>query len=251
MYPGAHVATQPNKPAVVMADTGEAVTFAELESRSIRIARYLRDAGLREGDHIALISDNTVRIFEIYWAALRSGLYITAVNRHLTPAEMAYIVDDCGARAVVASAALGEVSTRVADMVDGVEIRLAFGGHVSGFEDLDHAVVNTSDEPLADQPRGADMLYSSGTTGKPKGIEPSLPNRQIDEPGDTMVALASSIWSVDSDTVYLSPAPLYHAAPLRTAAAVQALGGTVVVMKKFDAETALSHIEKFGITHSQ
>ncbi|OZF00890.1 acyl-CoA synthetase [Rhodococcoides fascians] len=251
MYPGAHVATQPNKPAVVMAESGDTVTFAELESQSVRIARYLHDAGLREGDHIALVSDNTARVFEVYWAALRSGLYITAVNRHLTPAEMAYIIDDCGARAVITSAALGDTATTVSDLVEGVDIRLTFGGTVPGFDDLDDAIVGLSDEPPADQPRGADMLYSSGTTGKPKGIEPSLPNRQIEEPGDTMATLASTIWSVDSDTVYLSPAPLYHAAPLRTAAAVQALGGTVVVMGKFDAERALSHIEKFAVTHSQ
>ncbi|RRQ26606.1 acyl-CoA synthetase [Rhodococcus sp. Eu-32] len=251
MYPGAHSKTHPNKPAVIMADSGETVTFGELESQSIRIARYLRDAGLREGDHIALISDNNPRVFAIYWAATRSGLYFTAINRHLTAGEMAYIVNDCGARAVVAAATLHDVAGLVATQTPAVELRLAFGGSIPGFADLDEETVGLSDEPLESQPRGADMLYSSGTTGQPKGIEPSLPNRQIDEPGDTMVGLASGVWKMNSDTVYLSPAPLYHAAPLRTAAAVQALGGTVVVMGKFDAEHALACIDKFRVTHSQ
>jgi long-chain acyl-CoA synthetase len=251
MHPGVHSKTHPNKPAVIMAESGEAMTFAELESQSIRVARYLREAGLREGDHIALISDNNPRVFAIYWAAMRSGLYFTAINRHLTAGEMAYIVTDCGARAVVASAALHEVAEAVVAHTSGVELRLAFGGPIRGFTDLDEEIIDLPDAPLESQPRGADMLYSSGTTGQPKGIEPSLPNRQVDEPGDTMIDLASSIWNMNSDSVYLSPAPLYHAAPLRTAAAVQALGGTVVVMGKFDAERALSYIETFRVTHSQ
>ncbi|MFC7959148.1 acyl-CoA synthetase [Rhodococcoides kroppenstedtii] len=251
MYPGAHVASQPDKPAVVMAETGETITYSQLESRSVRIARYLRSAGLGVGDHLAIISDNNPRIFEVYWAALRSGLYITAINRHLTSTEMAYIVDDCGARALVASAAVGDVAAAVAEDVENVTIRLAFGGPVPGFDDLDEKTVSVPDGPLESQPRGADMLYSSGTTGRPKGIEPVLPGRQIDEPGDTMVGLASTVWSMTSETVYLSTAPLYHAAPLRTAAAVQALGGTVVVMGKFDAEAALGHIERYRVTHSQ
>lgn len=251
MYPGAHVATQPDKPAVIMADTGAAVSFAELESQSARLARYLHGLGVRKGDHIALISDNDPRVFDVYWAAMRSGLYITAINRHLMPAEVGYIVDDCEARVVVASAALKDVAADVAQASGGVEFFLSFGGAIDGYTELHAALEDISDEPLDEQPRGADMLYSSGTTGRPKGIEPSLPDREVHEPGDTMVGLASSVWGMTSETVYLSTAPLYHAAPLRTAASVQALGGTVVVMPKFDAETALTYIERHRITHSQ
>lgn len=106
MYPGAYVAQFPDKPAVIVAGGGETLTFRELDERSHRLARYLYDAGLRRGDHIAMLSDNTPTVFEVYWAALRSGLYITAVNRHLSSAEISYIVNDCEAQALIASATL-------------------------------------------------------------------------------------------------------------------------------------------------
>jgi long-chain acyl-CoA synthetase len=251
MYPGAYLDTTPNKPAAIMAGTGDTVSFAELDSASIRIARHLKTLGLRRGDHLAVLSTNNLRVFDIYWAAMRSGLYITMVNWHLTPAEAAYIVTDCGARAVVVDAALAEIADALVPLIPTTTHRLSFGGAVAGFSDLDVAAAGESDAPLDDQPRGADMLYSSGTTGRPKGIKPALPERQIHEPGDTMTAMNAEVWNVDSDTVYLSPAPLYHAAPLRTCAAVQALGGTVVVMDRFDAERALEYIERYRVTYSQ
>ncbi|MEN0135793.1 MAG: acyl-CoA synthetase [Rhodococcus sp. (in: high G+C Gram-positive bacteria)] len=251
MYPGAHAATTPDKPAVIMAGTGQTVTFAELESRSVRIARHLRALGLRRGDHVAVLATNTPAIFDVYWAAMRSGLYLTMVNWHLTPPEIAYIVEDCGARAVIVDAALDAVARELPALTPGVEHRLVFGGTIPAHGSLDEAAAAESDVPLPDQPRGADMLYSSGTTGRPKGIKPELPARQIQDPGDTMTGMNATVWGVTPDTVYLSPAPLYHAAPLRTCASVQALGGTVVVMDRFDAETALAHIEKFRVTYSQ
>lgn len=251
MYPGAYCDITPHKPAVIMADTGQSITFAELEANSIRIARHLRGLGLRRGDHLAVLATNTARVFDIYWAAMRSGMYVTMVNWHLTTAEAAYIVDDCGAKAVIVDAALAEIAGALTELAPNTEHRLAFGGAVPGYEDLDAAAAVESDVPLADQPRGTDMLYSSGTTGRPKGIKPSLPERQVHESGDTITGLNASVWGVGPDTIYLSPAPLYHAAPLRFCAAVQALGGTVVVMDRFDAEKALEHIERYRVTHSQ
>lgn len=252
MYPGAYAATTPDKPALIMASTGVTVTYGELEQRSIQIAHYFRSLGLRRGDHLALVSTNEAEIFEIYWAALRSGLYFTAVNSHLTAAEVAYIVDDCQAKAVIFSASLAETAgDELIAATPNVQHRLVFGGDIPGHRRLDLAIADMPTIPPADQPRGADMLYSSGTTGKPKGIEPHLPDRQVHEPGDTMTALASTRWGFHEHTVYLSPAPLYHAAPLRTCAAVHALGGTVVVMDRFDAETALALIETHRVTHSQ
>lgn len=251
MYPGAYLATTPHKPAVIMADTGQTVTFAELESDSVRIARHLHALGLRRGDHLAVLATNTARVFDIYWAAMRSGLYVTMVNWHLTPAEAAYIVTDCGAKAVIVDASLQEFAGSLTSMIPDTEHRLMFGGTAPGFADLDRASATESDVPFTDQPRGADMLYSSGTTGRPKGIKPALPQRQVHEPGDTMTAMNAQVWGVNSETVYLSPAPLYHAAPLRTCAAVQALGGTVVVMDRFDPEKALDSIERHRVTYSQ
>ena len=251
MYPGAHAATTPDKPAVIMAGTGQTVTFAELESRSIRIARHLHALGLRRGDHVAVLATNTPAIFDIYWAAMRSGLYLTMANWHLTPPEVAYIVEDCGARALIVDAALDAVARELPALTPATEHRLAFGGTIPGYDSLDTAAAAEPDVPLPDQPRGADMLYSSGTTGRPKGIKPELPARQIQEPGDTMTGMNATVWGVTPDTVYLSPAPLYHAAPLRTCASVQALGGTVVVMDRFDAEQALAYIEQYHVTYSQ
>ncbi|UOT04514.1 acyl-CoA synthetase [Rhodococcus opacus] len=251
MYPGAHAATTPDKPAVIMAGTGQTVTFAELEFRSIRIARHLHARGLRRGDHVAVLATNTPAIFDIYWAAMRSGLYLTMANWHLTPPEIAYIVEDCGAKALIVDAALDAVARELPALTPATEHRLAFAGTIPGYDSLDRAAAAESDVPLTDQPRGADMLYSSGTTGRPKGIKPELPARQIQEPGDTMTGMNATVWGVTPDTVYLSPAPLYHAAPLRTCASVQALGGTVVVMDRFDAEQALAYIEQYRVTYSQ
>ncbi|MGW4365738.1 acyl-CoA synthetase [Nocardia takedensis] len=252
MYPGAHVDRFPDKPAVIIAETGEILTYRELEENSIRLSRHLRDAGLRRGDHVALLSVNDARVYEVYWAALRTGLYITAVNRHLSPAEISYIVNDCGAKALIVSAELADSAEQIRTRTPAVELRLAFGGPVAGYESYEKALAAASPEPPADQPRGTDMLYSSGTTGRPKGIKLPLSDRQVgDAPGDTYTALFGPLYGFDTETVYLSPAPLYHAAPLRYGGVVHALGGTLVVMEKFDAEQALAAIERYRVTHSQ
>ncbi|MFI7529677.1 acyl-CoA synthetase [Nocardia salmonicida] len=252
MYPGAHVDRFPDKVAIVMAESGATLTYRQLEENSIRLARHLHDAGLRRGDHVALLSVNDPKMYEVYWAALRSGLYITAVNWHLTPAEIGYIVDDCGARALIVSAALAATAEQVAAITPRVEIRLAFDGPVEGYKSYEQALAAASPEPLTDQPRGADMLYSSGTTGRPKGIKLPLSDRQVgDPPGDTYTAIFGPLYAFEPHSVYLSPAPLYHAAPLRFGGVVNALGGTLVVMEKFDAELALATIERHRVTHSQ
>lgn len=250
MYPGTFAAQFPDKPAVVVADTGETLTYGELDERSLRLARFLREQGFARGDHIALLTDNNPRAFEVYWAALRSGLYITAVNRHLTPAEAGYIVNDCGARALIASAGVGGLAGTVASALHRVEILLAYNGDIDGYRSYDQALTSVSAEPLGSQPRGIDMLYSSGTTGRPRGIKPPLPTQQIDEP-DVVTSTVLSQYGFDTDSVYLSPAPIYHAAPLRFGAAVQSAGGTVILMERFDPAAALEAIELHRVTHSQ
>jgi fatty-acyl-CoA synthase len=250
MYPGIHAATDPDRPALVMANTGATVTFGQLEERSLRLAHRLRDAGLKRGDVIALVCDNDPRIFDVYWAAQRTGLYITAVNYHLACEEVRYIVEDCDARAVF----LGGAAAPRADVLADLEClvwRVSIGVEIEGYDDIDQALATASTEPLENQPRGGDMLYSSGTTGRPKGIKPPLPDRQIDDPGDAMISVFGERFGFDDRTVYLSPAPLYHAAPLRTCATVQALGGVSVVMDRFDAREALEFIERHRVTHSQ
>lgn len=250
MYPGTHAAQFPDKPAVVMADSGATLTYGQLDEQSRRLARFFQDSGLRKGDHIAMLSDNVPEVFVVYWAALRSGLYITMVNHHLAPAEVSYIINDSGSTALVAAAGVREQAEAVLDDIPAVKVRLALRGDIPGFDSYEDALAGTSAEPLPSQPAGSDMLYSSGTTGRPKGIKIPLPDRQVDEPGSPLMLFAH-LYGFDADTVYLSPAPTYHAAPLRFSGVVQSMGGTVVVMDRFDAEGALAAIEKHRITHSQ
>ncbi|MGI5347814.1 acyl-CoA synthetase [Streptomyces sp. CA-250714] len=257
MYPGVHASADPDKPAVRTARTGEVLTYGQLEERSVRLANRLHSAGLRPGDHLALLSDNDARCLEVYWAALRSGLYITAVNCHLTPDEAAYIVRDCGARALIVSAALPELATALVPRIQGVTVRLAYGNSqgaaqvYDSYDDYEEALAGSSPKRPARQPRGADMLYSSGTTGRPKGIQPPLSGEELTAAPSPLVTLFSALYGFDTSTVYLSPAPLYHAAPLRFCAVVTATGGTVVLMDSFEPVPALELIERNRVTHSQ
>ncbi|MEU9960574.1 acyl-CoA synthetase [Streptomyces sp. NPDC050982] len=243
MYPGAY---DPARPAVVTADGGRTLTYGQLEERSLRLADHLRTAGLRTGDHLALLSDNDPRVLEVYWAALRSGLYLTVVNHHLTADEAAYIVRDCGARTLVVSGPLTELGEQIRQLVPGPTSCL-------GFDDgsYERALAAASSESPAHQPRGVDMLYSSGTTGRPKGIAPTLPEGDVREVMSTYQLLFQPMYGFGEDTVYLCPAPLYHAAPLRFCYVVTATGGTVVLMNSFDPQGALEAIERHRVTHSQ
>lgn len=248
MFPGIHAVTTPDKPAVIMAASGREVSYAELEKSSRQLAVALNDCGLVKGDVIAMLSDNAAECFTIYWAALRSGLYLTAVNFHLTADEAAYIVDDCGAKVLIASAGVGELAEQVRARVPSVQHAYSFGGFLTGFDSYADLLASAGDRVLADQPRGSDMLYSSGTTGRPKGIKPSLLPIQVDEPGDAITGLLGAAFGINAADVYLSPAPIYHAAPLRWCGAVQAYGGTVVVLERFKAETLLAAIQQHGVT---
>ncbi len=247
MYPATYAA--PGRIAALTPDGG-VLTYAELEDHSVRLAHVLHDAGLRPGDVLALLTDNDLHVFEVYWAAMRSGLYLTAINHHLSAGEVSYIVADSGASALIASASLAPLATAVAG-AGRTGLRLAFGGDVEGYGSYAAALAAASPVPFADQPHGAPMLYSSGTTGRPKGVRLALPAVQIDQPGFAVVRNAGDVFGVTAESVYLSPAPIYHAAPLRWCGAVQAWGATVVLMKRFDAEQALALIQQHRVTHGQ
>ncbi len=251
MFPGTHALTTPDKPAIIMAESGHTVTYRELDDSSRQLAVALADLGLVKGDVIAMVSDNAAECFTIYWAALRSGLYLTAVNFHLTADEAAYIVDDCGAKVLIAAGGLGELAEQIRGLVPGVEHAYSFGGDLAGFGSYADLLASAGDRTLAAQPRGSDMLYSSGTTGRPKGIKPPLLPIQVDEPGDPITGLLSTAFGVTADDVYLSPAPIYHAAPLRWCGAIQAHGGTVVVLERFKADRMLAAIEQYRATAVQ
>jgi fatty-acyl-CoA synthase len=250
MYPGTHARTRPNRPAIIMTGSGEVVTYAQLEDRSVRIANWLYDEGLRRGDVVALLSDNSAWVFDIYWATQRSGLYLVPINYRLSPEEVDYMLDNSGAAALF----VGRGGLSLASSIrphERLKCRVRLDGDLPGFHLYREVLQKSRATVPASQPRGADMLYSSGTTGRPKGVKHALPERDVSEPGDTMVQMFSSYFGFDQNTIYLSPAPLYHAAPLRTSATVQALGGTALIMERFDPEAALAAIEHYRVTHSQ
>ncbi|KQY57245.1 MULTISPECIES: acyl-CoA synthetase [unclassified Nocardioides] len=251
MYPGTFATSTPDKTAIVVADTGASLTYAELDEATARLARVFHDSGLRRGDHVAFLTPNSLELFVTYWAALRSGLYVTGVNYNLSADEAGYIVRDCGARALVASAEVSDLAEALVAQSPGIELRLAFGGAIRGHDSFEDALAKVSAEPLADQRRGADMLYSSGTTGQPKGVKPPLPEHLVSEPGDPFAGVFGPMYGFGPDTVYYSPAPGYHAAPLRFGGIVHYFGGTLVLGKKFDAVRSLEAVEKYGVTHSQ
>ena len=251
MQPGDHVEARGDAPAVVVAGSGTTVTYAELDERSKRLAQLFRAAGLADGDHIAILLENNPRYFEVYWGAQRAGLYITPINWHLTAEEAGYIVEDCGARAVITSAAVAEVAAGLEPMLGGVDLRLVMDGDLDGWDRYETAIAAQPAEALEDEVEGQWMFYSSGTTGRPKGILPPRGREKFGEGGGQIVALIQGMFGFTADTIYLCPAPLYHAAPLGWSTAVQRLGGTVVVMERFDPADALRAIEEHSVTHAQ
>ena len=249
--PAAHAAATPDKPACVVAGSGEVVTYRQLDERSMRLAQLLREgAGLRPGDGIAIFMENNARYFEATWAAQRSGLYYTAISSRLTAGEVAYVVNDCGASVLVTSHDRRDVAAELVDQMPNVRTRLMVGGTVDGYESYEQAVAGWPPEPLAEQLEGSDMLYSSGTTGRPKGVKAPLTLAPFGTPPG-LLALTQGLYGLDSDTVYLSPAPLYHAAPLRFSMAVHRAGGTVVVMEHFDPVEFLALVERYRVTMTQ
>ncbi|HXZ93702.1 MAG TPA: acyl-CoA synthetase [Burkholderiales bacterium] len=250
LHPCHHAARTPDKPAYVMARSGETVTYRQLEERSNQGAQLFRACGLARGDHIALMLDNNARYFEICFAAQRSGLLFTAMSTRLAPQEAEYILRDCGAKAFIVSASLAEAATELAERLPRLALLFSVGGALPGYQRWKESVGARPLARIADESAGRDMLYSSGTTGRPKGIKTELLDEAIDVP-TPLLALARKLYGLGPDSVYLSPAPLYHAAPLRFNMTVMRCGGTSVLMEHFDAEEALALIERHRVTHSQ
>lgn len=256
-YPGVHARTRPDHPAVVMAGSGETLTYGELDRRSNRLAHLLRSLGLERGDHVALFMENQIRFMEVVWGALRSGIYLTAINSFLSAEEATYIVDDCDARVVIGSRAKAEVAAAI-DPADApkVERWLMAGGIPAGeasrqWESYEEVTASFPATPIDDESPGYPMLYSSGTTGRPKGIRRPLPEHAIDELEPRIADFFVDRYRYGPGMIYLSPAPLYHAAPLTFSTAVNRVGGTLVIMERFDAATCLAAIERHRVTHSQ
>ncbi|MCE9523219.1 MAG: AMP-binding protein [Alphaproteobacteria bacterium] len=249
MHPSVHAQTQPGKPAFIMAATGETVTYGELDARSNRGAQLFRKLGLKVGDGIAIFMENNVHYLPLCWAAQRAGLYYTCLSSRLTAGEIEYIVKDCGAKIFITSKAMSAMAADVAGRIPGVK-KFMLAGTAEGYDSLEDALAAMPSAPIADETPGADMLYSSGTTGRPKGVKGALSGGKLTDP-NPLLLLAKMLYQFDENTTYLSPAPLYHAAPLRYNMSVQRLGGTCIVMEHFDPEEALRLIGKYKTSHSQ
>jgi long-chain acyl-CoA synthetase len=248
--PSTYAASHPERPAVITS-SGRTVTFAELEARSCQLAQALFAHGLRVGDHVAVVLVNDHRTHEVAWGLQRSGLFLTFINTHLSAAEAAYIVNDCGATVLIASSALHPLAEALVELTPGIELRLALGDSLpAGHASYDDFVAGHPATPLEDEQEGSPMLYSSGTTGQPKGIRRPLSGLPFGT-DLVLVPLLGDIMGFGEGSVYLNPAPLYHSAPLVWSMTAQRMGGTVVVMERFDPEDCLDLIARHGVTHGQ
>ncbi|MEM9131846.1 MAG: AMP-binding protein [Actinomycetota bacterium] len=258
-YPGTFAGERGDHPAVIMTGSGDVRTYAELDAESNRLARLLRAQGLVAGDHVALFMENQIRYYDVVWAALRTGIQLTLINSYLTAEEAAYIVDDCDARLVISSRARAEAATGIDPattpgverwlMIDG----LPAAGDESGptWESYEDAVAPHPPTAVDDECPGGFMLYSSGTTGRPKGVVRPVPEGSVHELDSRTERFLIPYFGYAPDMVYLSPAPLYHAAPMAYGQAVHRVGGTVVVMERFDAAACLAALDRYDATHSQ
>jgi long-chain acyl-CoA synthetase len=250
VYPGEQAAALADQPAFIMATSGDAVTYGEYEARCNRLAHLYRDVGLGRLDHVAFFMENNPRMLECEGAAERTGLYFTCVNSYLSAEEVAYIVNDSEAQVVVTSAAKREVASQLPALCPGVKRWLMVDGAADGFEPYEDVVAGYPPTPVEDERLGAAMLYSSGTTGRPKGILRPLPDVHPGEPL-ALMAFVKLMFRYREGMTYLSPAPLYHSAPQASVSASIRLGATAIIMERFDPEQYLQLVERHRVTHSQ
>ena len=254
MHPRLHAASRPDAAALIMAESGAAITYRELEARANQGAHALRALDLQTGDTVSMVCDNRPEFFDIFWATQRAGIILVPVSTRLKADEIVYIVNDSGSQALLISERLADTAahlTRERAQMPGLAHMLAIGA-IAALPSWNELVARQPATPIADEANGARMAYSSGTTGRPKGIrnaQPTAGSDPIQPVGGAL--LFGKLYPFDAETVYLSPAPLYHAAPMGFTTTTQALGGTVVVMEKFDPEAFLALIERCRVTMTQ
>lgn len=256
MYAPHIAATDPNRPCFIMASTGATVTYAEFEARSNRLAHFMRAEGVGRLDHYSVFMENHEYYLEANGAGERAGIYYTCINSYLTPDEVAYLLTNSRSKVLITSAAKFEVAREATEQVPAVHKCLVVGGASLGlgaegrFVDYDLAVAAYPTTPVADESLGSAMLYSSGTTGQPKGILRPLPEQPPSQ-GLAMFDFLTQLWRYRDEMIYLSPAPLYHSAPHAAVNLTIRNGGTAIIMERFDPENYLQLVEKYKVTHSQ
>lgn len=248
--PGHWATETPDKAAIVMVPSGDTVTYRELDETANQLSHWLRSVGLNEGDHVAFSIENRAEFMVVAWGCHYAGLYYTALSTRLNADEAGYIINDCGAKAFITTPKLGEIAAELVSTTPGVLARLSLGGPLPDHELFDDAISALPTTPLADRKETNDMLYSSGTTGRPKGVKVPSNGKPLGS-GDGALRLAEGYFGFGQDTVYLSPGPLYHAAPLRFCRAAHRVGATVVVMDRWNEEGALAAIEDHQVTCGQ
>ncbi|HRE35992.1 MAG TPA: acyl-CoA synthetase [Sphingopyxis terrae] len=247
MHPSVHAASSPDKPAVIVAETGETISYAELDAASNRAAQLFRSHGLKHDDVVAFMLENTPHYYGLTWGAQRAGLRYVCISSRLTQDETDYILENSGAKMLVVSASLASAALQLETRIE----RYSMGGEIAGWTRIEDVLAAMPATRIADERAGVDMLYSSGTTGRPKGVKVPLPEEEEIDAPNSLVMLASAAFGINADSIYLSPAPLYHAAPLRWSMTIHRLGGTVVLMKKFDPEAALAAIQHYRCNAAQ
>lgn len=251
MHPRHFARSRPDHPAMILADTGAATSYAELEAKANQGAQLLRALGLATGDTVALYVANGPEYLNIFWAGQRCGLHVVPVPTRLTAGEAAYIVNDSGARLLFVSPDLpGSAGLAAREAMPNLTHAYAVGGAIGALPSWEEARSAMPDTPVADEVAGTHMPYSSGTTGRPKGLRLPLAGGPADGPHPFARATAER-WDIAENSIYLSPAPLYHSAPLVWCFCVQRLGGTVILMSKFDPEAFLAAIERYRVTVTQ